>query len=255
MYSAQWPLLDRFSMLLINNNRSKAYLQVLLNKGYIPSHVLILESGAKRLPEHTESDLNLHIETMQKLVRFCLEANISFDEKENILHTVKKHGISYQTIATIDVNSVEVIDALRALPEKYIVYSGPGGAILRHDILSTEKIFLHVHPGWLPDYRGSTVIYYAILANNAVGCSVIALVEDIDKGPIFYRQSFQASQNSNLDYVFDPAIRAATLLEFFNLNINRSPVPIVTPNNEGQLFFIIHPILKHLSILSLENKC
>lgn len=255
MYSTTWPVLDKFSMLLTNNNRSKAYLQVLLSKNYIPSHVIILDSGMKRLPEHTESDLILHMETKQKLVRFCPEANISFNEKENILTTVKKNGIPYHILQTIDVNSVEVIDALRTLPESYVIYSGPGGTILKHDILSTGKIFLHVHPGWLPDYRGSTVMYYAMLTDSIVGCSVIALVEDIDKGPIFHRQKFRVSQDNNLDYVFDPAIRTAALLEFFNLNMNQSPEPIPISNSDGQVFFIIHPVLKHLSILSSGNKC
>ena len=43
-------------MLLINNNRSKAYLQVLLKNGFKPEKILLLNDKNVELPEHTEND-------------------------------------------------------------------------------------------------------------------------------------------------------------------------------------------------------
>ena len=256
-YNIKWPVLDKFSMLLINNNRSKAYLQNLFKNDHKPSEAILLDSGNVLLPEHTPMDLKLHSCTNQKMIRDCKEASISFDEKENVQITLNQWEITYKILSTLDVNSPQVIQSVRECPGDYIVYSGPGGAILGQDILSTGKYFLHVHPGWLPNYLGSTTIYYSMLAGDGVGCSVIVLTEQIDKGPIFHRRRFQPFHNTNLDYVFDPAIRAATLIEFFNLNKHKSPSPILISERdkeESELFFIIHPVLKHLSILSLNNE-
>jgi methionyl-tRNA formyltransferase len=248
-----WPALDQYGMLLVNNNRSKAYLQNLIRNGHIPSAVVLLDAGAVVLPEHTDND-QIHSSTKQKFIRKCPEAGISFDEKEHVQATLEKHRIPYELISSLDVNSEVVVDAVRNCAGHYMVYSGPGGTILRQDILSTGKHFLHVHPGWLPDYCGSTTLYYSMLAGDAVGCSVITMIDEIDKGPVFHRRKFYPSPLTDLDYVLDPAIRAATLIDFFNTNRDRSPTPLsITDEDkmESDLFFIIHPVLKHLSILSL----
>lgn len=251
----EWPPLNNFTMLLVNNNRSKAYLQNLIKNDHIPAKVLLLDSGSMVLPEHTDHDLNIHTDTKQKFIRHCPEAGIEFDEKEHIHITVKHHNIPYQILPTMDVNSKLVIDVITDSPGNYIVYSGPRGTILRPEILSTGKVFLHVHPGWLPDYRGSTTIYYSILAGDNVACSVIAMIEEVDEGPVFYRRRFAPNKDTDLDYVLDPAVRSATLVDFFNLNHGKSPIPITLQNDDqSETFFIIHPLLKHLSILSLRDE-
>lgn len=255
VYEKTWPILDEFTMLLVNNNRSKAYLQNLVSNGHTPAEVIVLDSSGVVLPEHTDSDLNIYAATSQKFIRHCPEAGISFDEKEHIQTTVKRHGIPYQVLSTLDVNSRQVVDAVKNGLGNYIVYSGPGGTILRKDILSVGKFFLHVHPGWLPDYRGSTTAYYSMLAGDGVGCSVIIMVEAIDEGPIFLRSRFSPSPETDLDYVLDPAVRTATLVDFFNQNRGSTPVPVEWEKEVcSELFFIIHPLLKHLSILSLREE-
>ena len=45
----------------------------------------------------------------------------------------------------------------------YFIYSGLPGQILPTELLSDKKRILHCHPGKLPNYRGSTTIYYSIL--------------------------------------------------------------------------------------------
>ena len=46
----------KFSMLLINNNRSKAYLQNILLNDFIPEKVILLNDQNVELPEHTYND-------------------------------------------------------------------------------------------------------------------------------------------------------------------------------------------------------
>ena len=59
----------KFSMLLINNNRSKAYLQNLVLNGFIPENIIVLDDKNIVLPEHTENDKFITQNTKQILIR------------------------------------------------------------------------------------------------------------------------------------------------------------------------------------------
>ena len=244
--------MNRFGMLLINNNRSKAYLQNLLKNGYKPSKVVLLSDRHADLPEYTENDKLMSRDTTQKFIRRMENLNIEFDEKEHVLTTLSRYGIEYSTVDTIDVNSEIVISEISKLPDEYVVYSGPGGTILRADILSQGKKFIHVHPGWLPTYRGSTTIYYSMLARASVGCSVILFEEGIDEGPVLYKQEYTITdKNVDFDYVLDPLVRAKALIEFFKQE-RIEPVP-QNCEEVANTFYIIHPFLKHCSILKYSK--
>ena len=52
---------------------------------------------------------------------------------------------------------------LKEAGPEIIIYSGYGGVILKEKVLSQGKKFLHVHGGFLPQYKGSTTNYYSIL--------------------------------------------------------------------------------------------
>ena len=168
-----------YSMLLINNNRSKAYLQNLISNGFIPKKIIVLDVKNIELPEHTENDKIISKNTEQKFIRGSEDLDIYFDEKKHILSTIHSNNIEHVILNTLDINSQKAIDEVAKITTEYIVYSGPGGTILRHDVLSQGKKFIHVHPGWLPKYRGSTTIYYSMLVNSEVGASVILLEENL----------------------------------------------------------------------------
>ena len=247
---SDFPRLSEFSVLLTNNNRSKCYLQTLCQNGFIPSSAVVLDAGQKILPEHTENDLKIHDKTNQKLIQKCPEADLSFDEKEHVVKTLEKYKIKHQTLQTLDINSKEVIAAVKSCTGDYIVYSGPGGSLLKDEILSVGKLFIHAHPGWLPSFRGSTTIYYSILAQQNIACSVILFTKEIDAGPILHRKKFNLTSPVDLDYILDPAIRTATLLEFFQNNSGKNIKALEISKNEfaeENTFYIIHPLLKHLS--------
>ena len=240
------PSLNRFSMLIVNNNRSKAYLQTLIKERFVPERAILLEDPKTVLPENERLAAS-----SEKRVRRCEEADIEFDEAETVAVTLDKNRIPYETVNTVDINSGEVIDRVRNCPTEYLVYSGPGGFILKKELLSAGKIFIHVHAGWLPEYRGSTAFYYSLLAERSLACSVIFFEEELDGGPVFLRRRFVPGPTKDIDLLLDPAMRAATLIEFFKSNFNRSPKEILRQDPEqGNTFYIIHPVLKHLAILS-----
>lgn len=241
-----------FSMLLINNNRSKAYLQNLIKSNFIPNKIIVLNDKNITLAEHTNNDKLISENTNQKFIRKLNDLNISFDEKEHILKTIKNNSIEYSLVDTLNINSTDVINEVSNIKDEYIIYSGPGGTILKKEILSLGKKLIHVHPGWLPKFRGSTTIYYSMLMNSSVGCSVILFEEGIDEGPMLFRKEYQIKEkNIDFDYLLDPLIRTKTLLEFFNMK----KIEALKQNNseESTTFYIIHPLLKHISVIN-HNK-
>jgi len=244
--------MTNFSMLLINNNRSKAYLQNLIKNGLVPKKIIILNDKNIDLPEHTENDKIISRDTNQKFLRKLDDLDICFDEKEHIISTIEKHSINYTCLDTLDINTTEVVVEVSKIPTEYIVYSGPGGTILRHDILAQGKKFIHVHPGWLPKYRGSTTIYYSMLINSEVGASVILFDEGIDEGPILYKKTYKIKEKGiDFDYVLDPLVRTKTLVEFFKEGKMNSIKQ--EEDDKSSTFYIVHPFIKHASILKYNK--
>jgi len=241
-----------YSMLLANNNRSKAYLQNLIKNHLIPKKVIFLNDDNVELPEHTENDKIISSGTKQKFIRRLLDLDISFDEKKHILSTIKENNIEHIVLDTIDINTLDVINEVAKINGEYIVYSGPGGMILGVNILSQGKKFIHVHPGWLPKYRGSTTIYYSMLAKSEVGASVILFEGGIDEGPILYRKKYKINEKGiDFDYVLDPLIRAKTLVDF----LKRGSVCLKeqSEHDNTNTYYIVHPFIKHASILKHNN--
>ena len=235
-------------MLLVNNNRSKAYLQNLIKNGYIPEKIIVLNDNKNTLVEHTENDKIISKDTKQKFIRQLDDLDISFDEKEQVQKTIANNNLNFSVVDTLEVNSSSVFNSVNELEEEYIVYSGPGGTILRKEILSLNKKFIHVHPGLLPDYRGSTTIFYSMLFESKVGCSVILFNEKIDEGPILYKANYEIKEREiDFDYVLDPLVRAKTLISFFQAN-QLSEIQ-QNQSEKAATFYIIHPLLKHISIL------
>ena len=48
-------------------------------------------------------------------------------------------------------------------PTRYYIYSGYPGVIIRDEEILKKKKIVHFHPGKLPDFKGSTTIYYSVL--------------------------------------------------------------------------------------------
>jgi methionyl-tRNA formyltransferase len=224
--------LDDIGMLAVPNNRSKYYIEKLLEKSLLPAYVLVLDNPSNQLtPGQRPQDLE--------------------NDFSDLLQT---NCISYEVIRTLDVNSEEVVEAIKKRREKIFIYSGPGGAILRKNILQTGKKFLHVHPGRLPDYRGSTTIYYHILQEGSCGVSALFLSEKIDQGPVITTRNVPLPSDTDLDYDFDPRIRAELLCDVIKLYSKRGRIDTVMQGGKsGETYYIIHPVLRHIAKLSLEK--
>ena len=78
------------------------------------------------------------------------------------------------------------------------------------------------------------------------------LEKELDEGPVLYRKEYIISEKGvDFDYLLDPLVRAKTLIEFFKTQLIK---PMKQNSEEGKsMFYIIHPLLKHISIID-HNK-
>ncbi|MEZ4752933.1 MAG: hypothetical protein R3A13_01310 [Bdellovibrionota bacterium] len=240
--------LKDIGMIAVSNNRSKAYLQRMLHSDLTPSHVLILENPDETvLPGQTKKDLKLTSDvaksTRSKDKEFIL------DPDEALKTTLTLGEISHSVLKTIDINSNEVLSFIKSRDESIWIYSGAGGAILKKRILNCGKQFLHIHPGLVPEYKGSTTIYYSLLNEGTCGASAIFLSPIVDEGDIIARRTFAPPvDRRDIDYLFDPLIRSELLVEvLLEYNKKGQFETRDQPKGEGH-YFIIHPILKHICI-------
>lgn len=218
----------------------------MIRHGLLPAHVLVLKNtDAKALPgqafgapPHTPDRDEIWSET---------DVDIT-SPLESILDAA---GIDYRIAPSRDINDAAVVGRIAERPEQVMIYSGYGGVLLRRDALNTGKRFLHIHGGFLPNYKGSTTNYFSLLADNQMGASAIFLTEDIDSGPILARRVFPApGDRAQIDHIFDSAARAKVLIDVLTRYRDSGTWKIERENEGGETYYVIHPVLKHIAILA-----
>jgi methionyl-tRNA formyltransferase len=179
------------------------------------------------------------------------------DLAEPVTETCRRAGIPLSLTSTRDVNTEEVAHLLAESGAQIVLYSGIGGQIVSERILRVGPRFLHLHSGWLPEYRGSTTLYYALLNGDAPGVTAIFLDPGIDTGPILARRHYPKPPSwMDVDLAYDSAIRADLLCDLMERHAaaGRLDVTDVQSVGEGRTYFVIHPVLKHIALLSIGKR-
>ena len=234
-----------FGMIAADTARTRAYLQAMVRNNLLPSWVLVLDDGRNQnMPGQA-----LAGSSVLDYDPDWPEAN--FDPCTPLTPWLDSHGLSYTMAGSSDINDPAVISTITQSDPDTLIYSGYGGVILRLPILETGKKFLHVHGGYLPEFKGSTTNYYSILADRFIGASSIFMTEDIDGGPIIRRRKFPLPKRvEHMDFIYDSAVRARVLVETLEDAYQEGHWNFESPNNSGgNTYYIIHPVLKHLAIL------
>ena len=154
-----------------------------------------------------------------------------------------------ETIVAGSVNDPRILERVRALAPELVIFSGFGGELVGKALLEVAP-HIHAHSGWLPDYRGSTTLYYSWLERGDCGVSVFLLDATIDTGPILLRKRYPAPPvGVEVDYCYDSAIRADAMVAAL---ARWGEPPEAQDSAEGTTFYVIHPVLKHLALLQRE---
>ena len=216
------------AMIAADTTRTIYYIEELIKNGLSPHYVLLLVNSGELLPGQKE------VKSENTIITLLKDADVKYDVAPNS-----------------DINSEGVIAAISKRSEQVFIFSGYGGVLLKESILDTGKRFLHIHGGYLPDYKGSTTNYYSLIDENAIGASAIFLTKEIDCGPILLRKKFSAPVDRTLiDHNSDSEARVKVLIECLKKYVNSGDWEYELENNHGgETFYIIHPVLKHLAIL------
>jgi methionyl-tRNA formyltransferase len=244
--------LEGVAMIAADTSRSKAYVQALVRHQLLPQHVLVLQTGrARPLPGQLIEAAKV---TVQNKIVSSVDcwSEAAFDSSEPLAATLQRSSISSQFVYCDDINDAQIVKIVAERPESVFIYSGYGGVLLRNEILATGKRFLHVHGGYLPDYKGSTTNYFSLIAEDALGASSLFLTADIDGGPVLLRRRFPPPiDRTAIDHVYDSAARARVLVDTLSTYMQDREWRFDLPQNSGgDTYYIIHPVLKHVAILS-----
>ncbi len=224
-------MLNNFSMLAVFNVRTLVYLQEMARNNLIPREVILFQEEPSLLDQKASS-------IKQEIIKFL-------DRTES----------SYQIIKTDSINNSIIVKAVRELKADIVIYSGPGGIILKPDFLNLGKRFLHIHAGRLPEYRGSTTVYYQILTDKTCSATALFLDSNIDSGSIVAIKEYHHPKGVDIDYTYDPKIRADLLVEIIKKYLQDKQIEAYEQNSDkGQTYYIMHPVLRHIARLKCDNE-
>lgn len=227
--------------------RSQAYLQAMAANTLAPEHVILFgKPGAALYGQAVDIPRSAFIPDL-----FMPE----YDETpENTCH---RAGWDVQNIEAAHVNDTLIREAVHSRAPRLIIYSGFGGQLVGDALLDSGARFLHLHAGRLPEYRGSTTLYYSLIKERHCAVSACLLEKGIDTGPIVAQRSYAAPPaGMDIDYVYDSVIRADLLIRVLTAwRDNDGFPPMITQRpRDGETYYVIHPVLKHLAVLALEQK-
>lgn len=224
-------------IILTPDNRSKAYIQKLLNHKIILDKIIFMNDKRK---EENYTD---------QIISNSLKSG--FNISIPVSRTLVDNKLQFKEFDFVDINHHDLIKYIKNSSIDFFLFTG--GGILKKEILEAGPKFIHFHPGLVPYYRGSTCFYYSIINDDNCGVTAFVMDEKLDTGDIVIQKTFPKPNHVFVDEIYDAYIRSETLIEVLEKNL-------LTKNHKkqnktkGETYFIIHPILKHIAILNCIKK-
>ena len=229
--------MNKIGIILLDNVRSRAYIQKSF-KNKINFEDIILLKDKKDMKNFDDYQEKIALE-------------YGFLITESVETTLKNHNTKFTKFDFTDINEPKLIEFLYKTGSEFFIFSG--GGILKPQILSIGKKFIHFHPGIVPEFRGSTCFYYSILEQGNCGVTAFIMDKNLDTGDIIFQKKFEKPNHIYIDDIFDAHIRSETLMDVFTEKLlSKGNFKKQNPNN-GETYFIIHPVLKHIAILNCVN--
>jgi len=224
----------KIGIILTPDIRSKAYLQKIIQNHIVMDTIIFMNN--KRIEKKYEPEIIL--------------AGIKhgFDISTPVKDTLENSNFEYKELNFVDINHPELVEFVKQSKTDVFIFTG--GGILKNKILNVGPKFVHLHPGIVPYYRGSTCFYYSIINENQCGVTAYFMDEKLDTGDIIFQKIFEKPNHIFVDEIYDPTIRSETLVEVLQKDLLNNTSSKKQDPNKGETYFIIHPVLKHIAILS-----
>jgi methionyl-tRNA formyltransferase len=233
---------QRLVLLCGRTVRSSVYVQALANANIVPDAILVYGDGGGQ------------IHSTRQLQGVTVSGLFSPDPCWDLVNCLDELGWCYQVCPAQSLSDVALLDMLAMQKPALVVYSGYAGQLVPAALLQCYPV-LHVHSGWLPDYRGSTTLYYQVIEQGSCAASALLLDERIDTGPVLARKQYPLPPSgTDVDYLYDNMIRADLLVTVLAQWRNGVPWQRMSQQTDSPPYFIIHPLLKHMALLAIDKK-
>lgn len=222
-----------FGIIISSNSRSISYLRALIKNNISISKIIFLRDKNNKKVNQTIFKILKNIKEKKKIKIFDFK----------------------------NINNSKISDYLNKTELKTFIvslYSGASGIIKNKNLLRRKK-FIHSHPGKLPNYKGSTTIYYSILKEQKIWCDTFFLNEKIDEGNVILSKKYPLPRNiHHIEKDYDIKIRTDNLIQSIKkLNLKKSmKVRVKAYKNlkKSKLnYYVIHPILRHIVYKKFQN--
>lgn len=186
-------ILNDFVFLAVLTARAQAYIQAMVKEQISPSLCIIYTENKDKCFTESEKESS---------------ASIYYDLNEPLLQTIIEHHISYRIIEEKDINSEALKKVIENLAQKYIIYSGYGGAILKKHLFSTEKIYSYSCRNSSKLLREYYRLFQYTSRKHDWGYSHF-LNEHIDEGEVLASEQYPVpASNIDIDYLYEPWIKS-----------------------------------------------
>ena len=153
--------------------------------------------------------------------------------------------LNFTIVKSKSINSQKISKKILMSNNYDFLYSGYPGEIIRNSEILKKKRIFHCHPGKIPKYRGSTTIYYSLILENNIHCTLFRMTKKVDYGQIFLIKSFSIPKNlRKIENSFDHSIRAQTLISF----CKKKNIKPLIKKDMGSYYYIAHPVIRNLVI-------
>ncbi len=238
--------ISNFGIILYPSTRSLAYLHMLSTNNILPKEAIVMGKWPF-LP----NDILLEAKKYSYAEKY-------FSLNDNLELLIKHKDINLSLIDSTDINSQEIREALSKAECKNFIFTG--GGILKKEVLSLDIDFIHVHPGDINYYRGSTCFHYSYLNKQSVSCTTFIMRKELDRGEVLdishiHQNIFiENDQSFFIDYIYDPFIRSISLKKLFpHLENLKKKKKIRINKFYGHDHYVIHPVLRSLFIKKINN--
>jgi len=215
--------LKNFILIFANTPRSFAYFYYLKKNNLLPKYLIYLDDQKKT----------------------HLVNNYKYFKGFNIEKECEKFKISFSKFNTSLIDNPFVLKFLKKIKLKKIIYSGYPGCIIKNKDLLRQKILIHTHSGKLPEFRGSTTIFYSILLKKKIFCTTFQMSANIDSGKILFVKEYPIpKKRMEINNIYDEFIRAQNLVSY----LKSKKKTFKMKKNKYVSYFISHPIIRYLAL-------
>lgn len=191
----------------------------------------------------------------------------SADVKPNFFSKIdySQYCMDVEKIEVSNINDKKLIALLDKQECKTFLFTG-GGILKEHIFEVKDSRYIHVHPGIVPEVKGSDGLLWSILIRGNPGMSCFYMNKGIDTGEIIHTREYineLTKLNLDINYYgyyniyralldfYDPILRAQTLIsmlkEVGDDNLDNLPTTFQNPY-DGRMYYLMHPKIREKAI-------